>query len=182
MRADFLSPAELSFYRALELATRGRFAVLPKVNLRDLFYSPTRGLTDLNRVSQKHVDFVLSDIETLRPLLGIELDDASHSRPSAEKRDAVKDAAFASAQLPLLRIPARRGYATAEITALIDGAIGSRASAAAEVAATEEDGTPMCPRCGVPMVVRPGVTGRYDSFYGCTNYPRCRERKMVRSE
>lgn len=29
----------------------------------------------------------------------------------------------------------------------------------------------VCPRCGAPLVFR---RGRYGSFYGCSNYPRCR--------
>lgn len=46
-------------------------------------------------------------------LLGIELDDQSHARAGAIKEDAVTDAAFASAALPLLRLPARRASAAA---------------------------------------------------------------------
>lgn len=183
LRQDFLSITELSFFRAAEIATRGRFTVLTKINLADLFTSPTRDQGDWNRISRKHVDFLLCDAQTLKPLLGIELDDSSHARVSAQRGDAVKDAAFASAGLPLLRVSARRGYATTEISALIDDAIGGRAlPVAAEVAAAVQAGTPTCPRCGVPMVLRPGVKGRYDSFYGCVNYPRCRERKLVPSE
>lgn len=34
-----------------------------------------------------------------------------------------------------------------------------------------------CPRCGARMVRR---TGRYGSFYGCTNYPRCRGTRSIK--
>lgn len=183
LREDFLSMTELSFFRAAELATRGRFTVLTKINLGDLFTSPTRDQGDWNRISRKHVDFLVCDLQTLRPLLGIELDDSSHARARAQKGDAIKDAAFASAGLPLLRMPAKRGYATTEITALISDAIGERASpVAAEVGAPAQTGTQTCPRCGIPMVMRPGVEGRYASFYGCSNYPRCRERRLITSD
>lgn len=182
LREDFLSITELSFFRAAEIATRGRFTVLTKINLGDLFTSPTRDQGDWNRISRKHVDFLICDAQTLKPLLGIELDDSSHARASAQKGDAVKDAAFTSAGLPLLRLPARRGYATTEINVLIDDAIGGRAlPAVAEVAPPEQAPTPVCPRCGVSMVMRSGAKGRYDSFYGCANYPRCRERKPIPS-
>lgn len=29
----------------------------------------------------------------------------------------------------------------------------------------------ICPRCGGQLVLR---TGKYGSFYGCTNYPKCK--------
>jgi len=183
LREDFLSMTELSFFRAAEIATRGRFKVLTKINLGDLFTSPTRDQGDWNRISRKHVDFLVCDLQTLKPLLGIELDDSSHARASAQRGDAVKDAAFASAGLPLLRLPARRGYATSELSTLINDAIGERAvPLAAEAGASVQVGTPTCPRCGIPMVMRPGVEGRYASFYGCSNYPRCRERRLITSE
>ncbi|MEW5721260.1 MAG: topoisomerase DNA-binding C4 zinc finger domain-containing protein [Chloroflexota bacterium] len=35
----------------------------------------------------------------------------------------------------------------------------------------------MCPKCGVPMVVRTASRGEHQGkpFYGCPNFPRCRE-------
>jgi hypothetical protein len=70
LREDFLSTTELSFFRALEIGTRGRFLVLPKVNLGDVFFSPTRRLGDWNRINMKHVDFLLCDPQTIRPSSG----------------------------------------------------------------------------------------------------------------
>ena len=37
------------------------------------------------------------------------------------------------------------------------------------LSATEENYT--CPNCGAPLVKR---TGKYGSFYGCSNYPKCK--------
>lgn len=36
---------------------------------------------------------------------------------------------------------------------------------------------PLCPKCGIPMVLRVASKGahRGEPFYGCPNYPRCRE-------
>lgn len=36
---------------------------------------------------------------------------------------------------------------------------------------------PLCPRCGIPMVTRTARRGEHQGkqFYGCPNYPRCRE-------
>lgn len=38
------------------------------------------------------------------------------------------------------------------------------------------DARPTCPKCGVPMVVR---SGPYGKFYGCPNFPRCREKCRI---
>ncbi|MDH7488265.1 MAG: restriction endonuclease [Anaerolineae bacterium] len=40
---------------------------------------------------------------------------------------------------------------------------------------------PLCPACGVPMVLRVASTGEHRGkpFYGCPNYPRCREIQPV---
>lgn len=37
---------------------------------------------------------------------------------------------------------------------------------------------PICPRCGIPMVLRVASRGAHigESFYGCSNYPRCDEK------
>ena len=179
LRADFLSATELSFFRALEVATRDRFLVFPKVNMADLFYSPTRNMGDWNRINRKHADFVLWDLGTLRPVLAIELDDSSHAGARATKRDAVKDAAFASAGLALLRLPARGSYVVEEIRTSIDAAIAAGTTlGTADDGAEMPDGAPVCPQCGIPMVVRESARGR---FNGCSNYPRCRERKSMPS-
>jgi hypothetical protein len=36
---------------------------------------------------------------------------------------------------------------------------------------------PLCPKCGIPMVLRTANQGEYkgQQFYGCRNYPQCRE-------
>lgn len=45
--------------------------------------------------------------------------------------------------------------------------------------ATEGDWTtPSCPHCGTKMVLRAGANG---DFWGCANYPRCRQKLNVRS-
>ena len=82
LRDDFLSPAELSFYRVLASALRDQAVVCCKVNLADLFYvarpNENRGLK--NKIDRKQVDFLVCDPKTMQPRCGIELDDSSHSR------------------------------------------------------------------------------------------------------
>jgi hypothetical protein len=166
--------AELAFFRSVADATRGRFVIFPKVNLADILFSPTNSITDKNHIDRKHVDYLVADASTLRPVLGLELDDSSHRERKAAERDAVKDAAFKSAGLPLLRL-ANRDYASAEIVAAIDRALGpaDTLKSPAPPVATEITDAQTCTNCGGKMVLRPGVPGRYEAFYGCSNYPRC---------
>ena len=35
----------------------------------------------------------------------------------------------------------------------------------------ESQETKVCPKCGAPMVLR---SGPYGKFYGCSNYPKCK--------
>ena len=130
-RDYLLSKAEQSFYGVLRTATRDRYAVFAKVRLLDLVYIP-RGVekpqAHRNRVMSKHADFVLCDPKTLKPLLVIELDDASHQRQKRQDRDAFVDRVMQAAGLPLLHVPARRAYETIELARQIDAALAPKSS------------------------------------------------------
>src|SRR5262252_5298926 len=79
LRDDFLSPAELSFCQVLRTVVADRLLICPKVALADLFFANTgdhrQNRIFLNRIDRKHVDFLLCQPKTLRPVVGIELDD-----------------------------------------------------------------------------------------------------------
>lgn len=189
LRDDFLSPAELSYYRVLSTAVAGGAVVLTKVRLADLFFVPrSRGsIRFVNRIARKHVDFLVCDRETMRPLVGVELDDRSHERSRRQERDGFVDEVFRVAGLPLIHVPARSGYSVAESSAELTqylecdeggqpdpSGVASDRSGAAKAAA---GATPNCPKCGVPMMVRTAGRGarKGEQFYGCPNYPQCRE-------
>lgn len=185
LRDDFLSPAELSFYRALLLAVRGEVTVCAKVNLQDIFFTerPHENQAYHNKISSKHLDFLVCRSSTMLPIVGIELDDASHRNPDRQERDAFVGSVFETAGLPLLHFPVRSAY---DVQSLAD-AVGKYTGAPAEVApvgntgtrpaAATHDSSPLCPKCGVPMVIRTASRGGHqgEAFYGCPNYPRCRE-------
>jgi hypothetical protein len=190
VRDDFLSPAERSFYGVLCAAAAGeRMVVCPKVGLGDVFFvvQPRENRTAFNRISQKHVDFLLCEPGTMRPRLGVELDDSSHARPDRQARDAFVEDVFRAANLPLLRVPTQQGYSLSELTARIDSllnglpAVGDGArsedSAPPVLVVTPEKTPPLCPKCGVVMVLRTAKQGDRAGkpFYGCSNYPRCRQ-------
>jgi len=189
-RDDFLSPAELSFYRALSAAVGNRAHICPKVNLADIFFvvKPNENQGARGRISQKHVDFLLCDSQSMKPLVGIELDDSSHARADRQERDALVDAVFAVAALPLVRIPAAGSYSPADLVSKLATHLSGAASAGSTEAVApavevpvSTGSDPVCPKCGVPMVLRTAGRGEQAGrqFYGCPNYPKCRETRPV---
>src|SRR5690606_27410259 len=119
------------------------------------------------RINQKHVDFLLCDAASMRPLVGIELDDSSHERSDRKQRDKTVDGVFKAGGLPLLHMPVGRGYSPAGLTALLAPHLGDEGDVS----------TPLCPKCGVAMVVRTSTRGQHQGqqFYACPNYPQCKE-------
>ncbi len=182
LRDDFLSPAEASFYQVLHSIVTDHLLICPKVGLADIFFvtRPHENAAFRNKIDRKHVDFLLCDPKTLKPLMGIELDDSSHQRASRVTRDEFVDEVFAVAHLPLLRIPVRQGYDTRATTAQLKATWQSRSQPAAAPPATTTE--PLCPKCGVQMVLRTAQRGprQGQQFYGCPNYPQCRE--LIRIE
>jgi hypothetical protein len=182
VRDDFLSLAEHSFYLVLKTAISDRALICPKVALGDLFYAKSKDLsryrTLTNRIDRKHVDFLLCDPKTARPLVGLELDDKSHQRDERRIRDEFVDAVFAAAKLPLVRVPVRPSYSVSELSALLRPHIDRVNAEPASQPVTEEKpcAAPRCPKCGGEMVLRTAKSGTNQGgkFWGCSDFPRCR--------
>jgi Protein of unknown function (DUF2726) len=106
-QTHLLTPAEQSFLAVLETIVKPTCAISTKVRLADLFQvRQGRGQQSaFNRISRKHVDFVLTDPATTRILCAIELDDSSHNRPDRLARDQFVDELFDNNQMPLIHIP-----------------------------------------------------------------------------
>ncbi|MFZ5814456.1 MAG: DUF2726 domain-containing protein, partial [Bacillota bacterium] len=174
LRRAFLSPAELSFYHVLRLAAGEQYAISCKVGLSDIFYVAQKDgrMSWHNKIDRKHVDFLLCNAQSMLPIAGIELDDASHYREDRYERDAFVDEVFQAAGLPLFHMPARRSYSVEELRESL-GEVLTMAPPAATVTVAKGE-TPTCPRCGVPMVRR-AARKNGSPFWGCKNYPQCRE-------
>lgn len=183
VRDDFLSPAEHSFYLVLKSAVSEWALICPKVALGDLFYAkssdPSKYRTFTNRIDRKHVDFLLCEPRTVKPLLGIELDDKSHLRTDRQERDELVQQVFSAAKLPLVRVPVRPAYAVAELNTLLRQHVarGEARSLGTHVIQDKPAASPSprCPKCGSAMVLRTAKSGanQGDQFWGCSNYPRC---------
>ena len=188
LRDDFLSPAEFSFYKVLLSLVGARLTIQSKVRLADVFFvaRPNENAGFFNRIAQKHLDFLVCDSVTMKPLFGIELDDSSHKRNDRQERDEFVENVCQVAGLPLLRVPVQREYNSREIAAQIAPLLKDKVSVPVDVPPQPEinkqvGSVPLCPKCGIPMVLRTVAQGEHKGkqFYGCQNYPRCREMKPV---
>jgi len=118
------SPAERSFLGVLNQAIEDNATIFGKVRVADIL-SPVSGLPRskrqilFNKISSKHFDFIICDKQNLSVLCAIELDDKSHNSKARKARDAFLQSACASAQLPLIQIPAKSTYNIGEIRQLL---------------------------------------------------------------
>ena len=191
LKASLLSPAEHNFFLSMRRVVAERAVITPKVGLDELFWvqlqdkSQSRGY--LNKINRKHVDFLLCDPKTMRPLVGIELDDSSHQREDRQERDMFVDGVFAAAGLPLIHASAKRAYVVDEIAALLAPHLFNAKPAAPAAQSPQMEGLdpvkmamngshPNCPTCGSEMILRTSKSGvtAGTKFWGCSKYPNCR--------
>ncbi len=181
-RDDFLSPAELNFYRVLMTTLQGRMIVFTKVGMSDIFYVKTRDRSEyqtyLNKIDRKHVDFLLCHANSLQPICAIELDDKSHQRKDRQERDRFVDAVFEVSDLPIVHIPVKQAYSTSALNELLSPYLMDEPQENLIIEPVPEsiDHTPNCPRCDSEMILRTAKSGnnKGNQFWGCSNYPKCR--------
>ncbi|EGU59496.1 hypothetical protein VINI7043_26990 [Vibrio nigripulchritudo ATCC 27043] len=125
-RRYLTTKAELSFYHALNNAVGDKYRVFSKVRIADVI-APKKGLYNkkewriaFNQISAKHFDYVLCCPKTLEILYTVELDDASHQKPSRIKRDQLIEHTCESAGVKLIRVPVSSGYNPEHIASLFD--------------------------------------------------------------
>jgi hypothetical protein len=178
LRSDFLSPSEAAFYQVLVKLVHNDYFVCPKVALSDLFFvaRPNENVQYTTRLLRKNIDFLLLRCETLTPSLAIELDylkQVDH-RP----QDSFMDEVFAAAKLPLIHLTVQQTYNIQELSARLRTAM-LQASGAPPPQHT--DFSPICPSCGIMMVLRFDKDGphRGQKYYGCLNFPECQETVAV---
>jgi len=80
----------------------------------------------LNRVSSKHIDFLLIRESDGKPMLAVELDDSSHEQADRAARDAFVDELFHSVGLPILHIVAKVAYDPKIIDASVQEALSQK--------------------------------------------------------
>lgn len=110
------SAAERSFLGALDEAVGPDYRVFGKVRVGDVA-AVKSGLTNsarqaaLNRIAQKHFDFVVCRASDLAMVCAVELNDSSHASRQTQARDDLLNKVCATIKLPLLLVTAQRAYA-----------------------------------------------------------------------
>ena len=111
-RGFLLTKNEAAFFRVLTTVIADCYQISCKVRLADIVTCDDedwqRG--HANRISQKHIDFVVNCAESSRIVAAIELDDSSHERPERRDRDAFVNQLFWQMGLRLIRVPAQWEY------------------------------------------------------------------------
>ena len=196
------SSAERSFLGALDQIVGGGFRVFAKVRLADII-DVQNGLpasarqSAFNRISGKHLDFVVCNANDLSIIGAIELDDKTHRGKSRQERDRFLDKTLEVVGIPILRIKAQSTYSIKEISSSLDSAfnIGGEVQFkdnqmmddAVEISDGKPDDkftdnpeaeiiAPVCPKCGGELVQRIATKGQYagQKFWGCSNFPKCK--------
>lgn len=77
-----------------------------------------------NRISRKHVDFVILEKSSSAILGIIELDDSSHQRLDRQNRDRFVDRALERAGIPILHYPCLREYSLTDLQNALQAQFG----------------------------------------------------------
>ncbi len=120
---NLLTNAELNFFKVLSLAIlETDYYICPMVRLADIIQvdASNNYISHFNRLRAKHIDFLLCDKYTFKPLIAIELDDVSHTKGNRIERDDFLNAALKSAGLKLVRLSVFYTYNLSEIRELLD--------------------------------------------------------------
>jgi len=116
---SLLTPGEEAFLPALEQAIENKYRVALKVRVGDLVKIREKriALRHASKINEMHVDFVLCNLFPVKPILVIELDDASHMRQDRRNRDRFLNDCLESAKLPILHVRCQRAYDVSQIAA-----------------------------------------------------------------
>jgi len=116
-----LTQSEALLHLCLEQMTQGRCRILCKPRLADFIQHPQE-TGAFQRISQRHVDFLICPNESWVPMLGVELDDPSHESNSAKISDMFKNRLFAHVGIPLVRIHVSEMQRVEEMVKTLSGA------------------------------------------------------------
>ena len=186
------------FFRCIRTTNRDKYRILLKVRLADLIeiekgVSKSLRQSALNRISQKHVDFVVCGKDDLSILGVIELDDQSHKAAKRQERDSFLDSAMNAAGIPILHIQAQNAYSISDIRQQIQNRFeflinkaepeslppvkNSNDQKIIQPTSDDSETNGTCTDCGAPLVKRQAKNGKFagNYFLACSNFPKCRK-------
>ena len=174
IRPDQFSAVEKQYFRFLLDHFSNGYVVLAKVALTDIFTvdKPNENVKYAQKLQQKGLDFLLLDAEQMAPVLAIELDDPKQNELGSTAR--LMDDVCDSAGLEILHVVVAPFYEAEPIKRRLAQILGKMPS-------KEVSYAPVCPHCGITMVLRFDKQGPINGnkYYGCLNYPECTEKIPV---
>lgn len=124
-KKTLFTEAERSFLGVLDQCIDPKqHRVFGKVRVADIVEpNPTKNRSEWSRafgkIKAKHFDYVICTADTLKPVCAIELDDKSHNQKKRQQRDQLLESVCLDANLPLIRVPAKRSYKLEEVKAVL---------------------------------------------------------------
>lgn len=142
LKASLFSPAERSFLGVLEKAVGDDYRVFGKVRVADV--ASVEKMSDrqawtraFNRISAKHIDFVICRRADLSIVAAVELDDKSHIKRQRQQRDRFLADLCEAINLPLIRVPAKRTYSVEDVRISVNAAFAPRQEQTSERVETD---------------------------------------------
>lgn len=176
LREHFLSMPEIALFHLLQKMVGDRYVICPKVALTDIFtiVRPNENVHYYNKIFRKHVDFLLCDPKTFKPIIGVELV-KSIVRTETRSSDQFMEELFANEGIPLVHVPLGENYVVSDLVNLFTIAVTKTKDMPHPTIHSAEDFVPMCPICGKMMVLRMHRDGVKlgKRYYGCMDSPRC---------
>lgn len=124
------SPAERSFLGVLDQVVGADYRVFGKVRVADIAtvrpgMSKSARQAALNRIAQKHFDFIVCGARDLNVVCAVELNDSSHSSQRAQARDELLVKVCQVINLPLLQVAAKQSYVLQDLRTQFFAAVGT---------------------------------------------------------
>ncbi len=107
LNMSVLTPSEGSVYDILNIfCQKHKLMLLSKIRIADFVITDTRTnfYKWFNKISAKHVDYLICDYRTYAPLLAIELDDYTHNWQKRKERDDFINQVYYSIGLPIIHL------------------------------------------------------------------------------
>ncbi len=188
VKKKFLSESENSLYKTLTQWKEGQVLVFPKVSLGEILFVNLNDRSSrtkyYNKIDRKNIDFLICDINTMKPVCGVDLEGSRNK----QMEEFVKKV-FESAGLNYIKFEQKKRYDLNEVKEKLEPALVESSYAKTNTTNTLntkkqervesklENNPPICKKCGTTMVLRKAKKGdmKGEEFYGCPNFPDCKE-------
>jgi len=126
-----LSKGEKAFFDILIQSISPDLYICPKVRVADLIEvdlpkSDKKFWASFNKISKKHVDFVLCSRADFSPKLIIELNGGSHNSRARSQRDSFVNESFIQANIPVLHVPVQSFYDQNQIMTQVQNTLANK--------------------------------------------------------